>query len=1017
MIFSKDVKNLKIYRRNMYLPTLEDSDTPNKKTKSAIFLLTPHRLSSIRSMNYPLFVNMRRYQSYYIEKDITYSINSKLIKDEDRLDEYVIELPEDKVINENYSETNTTNANYDIPHANIFYSGFIDDIEKIKPVFGNKEVQEILSQFSNANCYIKERILEIDLIVGNHLDIDTKFFFWVNKDALVFDGVPVDRIKISVPRCAGEAEESYSARILNFVCKVLYIYFNPGSETTQAPMVFADTFTNADTKFNGADINQYKEEVYEAATPITMENLGRKFKYASTTKFKVQKSRKQNKMTKTIDNISFAPQITIPTVGAASSASESALEEFKEGVDYIRLGEDKVLMFTEDAKFDTYLHKILWKSRIKKRQEVIEMDKKIKEDVPWIKFAWPELEKYGQKNLFVDLYYYNYAFFANNTWKLKRGFDIYADLLDRLINDPRITAGGYTKKTVFIPVNDWKKSVAHMWMYKEDINPISIIYEFMLKDPNKVKKMFGNCDVFFLDTDKYFKINFSEISNEDMKKMSIKFRMFISKFNDNDNKFDSEDEDTSVGDSHEAIKADIYDKIEDVKGVDLTPRQTKKIAVPKVPVVTSGVAVARTTLNTSKQDQKVIKAEVKKQVEEDKKNQEKAVTISTDGVETKNTESIDLEKKAQKEEELKRMADIIDDITANASNLDDALNIMDDNEELKKLLMDLETSDDRGSLVSPARKARINDLQTELQQKTVNNISIKELLSKEQDKVEVPTSKLNVASINPEWQNMTYMNFDKTYDLNADIVACFNHFANVSLPFAIRNIKAEDTSTSEDRKATYTAEIEDFRGKRQTLKLDIPIPKDNRFMLRGNNKVIATQFVNMPIIKTDLDTCQIVTNYQKIFIRRHKTSVGRSNVVASRIIKALNKYQGKNLKITFGDNSRICNKYQLPIDYIDIATEIDSIEIASLNSKIYFNQDNLREDHPEVDYTKGVPYIVNNSTNEIGYYQSMSDSMFATELLNILYSAKDQEIIDLFNSAQPTQSGMYTRCNLSLIHI
>ena len=68
-------------------------------------------------------------------------------------------------------------------------------------------------------------------------------------------------------------------------------------------MVFADTFTNADTKFNGADINQYREEVYEATTPITMENLGRKFKYASTTKFKIQKSRKINKMTKTIDNI------------------------------------------------------------------------------------------------------------------------------------------------------------------------------------------------------------------------------------------------------------------------------------------------------------------------------------------------------------------------------------------------------------------------------------------------------------------------------------------------------------------------------------------------------------------------------------------------------------------------------------------------------------------------------------------------------------------------------------------
>ena len=43
----------------MFLPTLEDSDMPNKKTKSAIFLLTPNRNSSIQLMNHPLMVNMK----------------------------------------------------------------------------------------------------------------------------------------------------------------------------------------------------------------------------------------------------------------------------------------------------------------------------------------------------------------------------------------------------------------------------------------------------------------------------------------------------------------------------------------------------------------------------------------------------------------------------------------------------------------------------------------------------------------------------------------------------------------------------------------------------------------------------------------------------------------------------------------------------------------------------------------------------------------------------------------------
>ena len=1011
MIFSKDVKNLKIYRRKMFLPTLEDSDSPNKKTKSAIFLLTPYRNSSISLMNHPLMVNMRRYQSYYIERDLTYFINSKVLKAEDRMEEdYAIGVPADDILNEDYIETNTTGLNTEVPHADIYYSGYINDINKVKQVFGNAEVQDIMSHFSNSQPYIKDKIMQINLIIGNQFDIDEKFFFWIHNYKNE-EGKEVDNIRINVPRCAGEAEESYCARILNFVCKVLYIFFKPGSESTQAPMVFADTYTNADTKFNGANEEDYRENVYEASTPITIENLGRKFKYASTTKFKAQKSRKLNKMSKPFEDISFSPQITIPTVGA----SESALEELEEGIDYIRLGDDRVTIFAEDAKFDVQLRKILWSERIKKRQEIIAIDKQIKADVPWIKFAYPDLDKYAQKNLFVDLSYYNMAYFKNNTWTLKRGFDLYFDFLSRLINDPRLTTAGYTKKTIFIDILAWQKPNVHMWMYREDINPISMIYELMLKDPTRVKRLFGKIDLFFFDNDKYFKINFSEISNEDMKKMSAKFKLFLTKIVSKE-KFDSEDEDTSVGDTPEAIKADIYDKIEDVKGIDLTPRQSKKITVlstrPNLSTDNVSSGISATTKDTSKKIKDELKTAVKQKNEINQKQKEITNNLTDDGVESKNTASMDLDKKAQKEEELKRMADIIDNITSNSSDLDDALNTMEDNEELKKLLIDLDSSDDRGSLVSPARKARINDLETELQQKVINNVSIRELLTKEQDKVAVPTTSLKVDSINPEWQNMTYMNFDKTYDLNADIVSCFNHFAHVSLPFAIRNIKAEDTSTSEDRKATYVAEIEDFRGKRQTLKLDIPIPKDNRFMLRGNNKVIATQFVNMPIIKTDLDTCQIVTNYQKIFIRRHKTSVGRSNIVASRIIKALKKYEGRNLKITYGDNSRICNKYQLPIDYIDIASEIDTIEIPSMDSVIYFNQDTLREKYPQVDYSKGVPYVVNTKTNDIGYYTSMQTTMFATELLNILYSSGDQNIIELFNTAQPTQSGMYTRCNI-----
>lgn len=985
MIFSKDIKNLKIYTRKMFLPTLEDSDTPNKKTKSAIFLLTPNRNSSIQLMNHPLMVNMKRYQSYYIEKDLTYFINSKLIKADDRMDEdYVFAQSIDEVLTECGDST--------VPNTFLTYSGFKTDCDILKNVIIDSDIKDILIRLCSNQNTVKPLFLE--LVVGNFPDIDNHFDFSFSK--ITHNDQEIDKIRIHLPRCGAEAIESYADRIKNFICKVLYIYLNPGSELTQAPMVFADTYTDADTQFNGANIDSYKDEVYEAApTAITVDNLARKFKYQSTTRFKVQKSRKQNNMLRSLKNISFAPTVTVPTVGA----SESALSELQEGTDYIRLGEDRILIFSEDVKYDNQLRKILWNERFRKRQQIIDLNKKIKVEEPWIKFAFPDLNKYGSKNLFVDLYYYNAAFFKNNTWKLRKGFDLYFDLLNRLINDTRLTKAGYTKKTIFIPIRAWHSGAQHMWMYKEDINPISIIYELMMKDPNKLKSLFGKTDLFFFDNDRYFKMNFSTMGDlDEIRKASVKFRLFIIKILKNES-FDYEDQDTSTKDTPEAIKADIYDKIEDVKGVDLTPRQSKVREPIKQTISTALAARAATTSLTSK-----VSPELKTAVVN-------AKTLTPDGEESEITNSADMDKKIQKEEELERMADIIDDIANNSTDLDDAMDAMDNNDELKKIIMDLDTSTDSGTLVSPARKARINTLETELQQKKLLNTSIKDLLSKEQDKVEVPTVDLKIDSINTEWKNMTYLNFDKTYDLDADIVSCFNHFSKVSLPFAIRNISIENTATSEDRIVTYVAEIEDFRGKRQTLKLDIPVPKDNRYLLRGNTIVLATQFVNMPVLKTDLDTCQIVTNYQKIFIYRHKTSIGRSNVVASKIIKALKKYNGKGIKIVFGNNRRICNKYQLPIDYIDIASEINTIEIPNKNLIIYFNQDKFNTDYPNLDYAKGMPFAVNTKTKDIYYYTDMSQ-MFSTILNTLLHESNDQEMIELLSQAQPTQSGTYSRCNI-----
>ena len=423
MLFSKDIKNLRIYRQKMFLPTLENSDSPNKKTKSAIFLLTPNRKSSVSLMKHPLLVNMRRYQSYYIERDLTYFIqSSKLNSDGDLEEEYI--YPED-----NLQPVNEQAEPGAVQH--VSYEGFSKDVQILMNIFTEDDYRNII-EFLGIDAETIEKFGEIfiNLVVGNFPDIDKHFSFFVNH--IEKDGVKCTEVTIHVPRCdGGEAINSYDQRISNFVAKAMYLTIHPEDLLNQKANVFADTYTDADTSFNGTDPANYTEDVYESAAPITIENLGTKFKYQSTTKFKQKISKKINQAKRDLKDIKFSPEISTPSMPTSESvdiANWSALSEFEEGKDYMELGNNRLLMFTEDAKYDMQLKKLLWKDRIKKRQQILEMDKEIKIDCPDIMYAFPELDKYKQKNMFVDLYFYNQTFFKNNTWKLKRGFDLYLDL-------------------------------------------------------------------------------------------------------------------------------------------------------------------------------------------------------------------------------------------------------------------------------------------------------------------------------------------------------------------------------------------------------------------------------------------------------------------------------------------------------------------------------------------------------------------------------------------------------------
>lgn len=680
-----------------------------------------------------------------------------------------------------------------------------------------------------------------------------------------------------------------------------------------------------------------------------------------------------------------------------SFSSDKAKELLSESL----VAGDTLYVFNEDTN-DVQLKRLLFKERIKKRKDLLLLYDKVKEENPFIKFTFPDISRYVQKNIFIDTYYYMDLFFKNNTWALARGIKLFTTFMKRVLNFDNLKKAGYKKNTIMIPVNDWDKTHdGNVWNFKKSLNPISVIYYSLFNNQlNNLKSIFGDNDILFIGTNCYFKMNFSEISAKDSKKVAMKFKKFVTKICKNE-EFEPEDVDTTADntDSPEVIKAKVIDKIEQTKGVDLT-KAVKKAEEDKK----KAIAISKMKPAEAKKAAKEIE---KKNAEEDNKEIQDDISSKSKLAANQSDDKVKDQDNKNKEAETK-LANAINDL-GDDSNDEDEVAAKLDNDEIKQMILDLDTGSDDQVNITPARAARITELDKKLLATKIANKTVDEILNEKPK--EIPVTDIKVDSPNKEeWEKLQYMNFDKDYDINKDIIACFRHFEKVTRPISVTDLQVTDNSTSEDRVMLYTAKMEDYNGKRFTIKLDIPIMKDNRFLLRGNQKSINTQFFNIPIIKTDDDTCQIISNYMKIFVRRFGTGTGKSNSTTSRLIKALNKYTGNTIKITTGDNSRICDKYYLPIDYIDLAGIYTTIETP--NNIIYFSQDEIREKYKDIiDLKNGIPFLYNKKNKTIEYISNDISKTFSSTLRYILEN-DDPRLTDLYNKSARPSSSTYSRCSI-----
>lgn len=564
---------------------------------------------------------------------------------------------------------------------------------------------------------------------------------------------------------------------------------------------------------------------------------------------------------------------------------------------------------TPENVLDTRLRKILYKERLRNSKDVKLRLNRIKNECKYIKYTYPTIDKYKNKNIYVDNHIYNKIFTMSETYNRDKAIDLLYALFDRFINNPNYK--GYTKKTVLIPVNEWAGDIptTSLFEFSKSINPFSMIVRLFKKPKENLDKLAG-MDFIFIGNNSWFKMKMEDL---DMKNLNL-FKTNILKIRNNDIVEDNVPEDK------EDIKTRLISKIEDLTGIEVNNVSRVQDVDPTVP----------------------IKAEIKDQP---KLIVAKGITGADQVIDPTKIEK-------PTEDKINQSVENIVDYTKNA---EEAEKEMDNSVDLKELILQAKNDQDDTFKISATRKARMDDLNDKFLKEKIANSTIAELVATEDTPLESTDLSKNVETIDDEWANLKKPNFEADYNIDADIMKCLHSLSqNKDVPMSVIDVSMEDRSTSEDSIITYTVHLEDSLGKRHTLRFDMPKIINKRFLrLRGNDKIIPGQLINLPIIKTDEDTVQVVSNYNKIFITRYG-QVGKINQSTNALIRALTKLKENNYKleikddndiptpskIDLGNNAKISAKYELPAEYVELSKIFNKITTSD-GRVYYFNRDEL----------------------------------------------------------------------------
>lgn len=246
--------------------------------------------------------------------------------------------------------------------------------------------------------------------------------------------------------------------------------------------------------------------------------------------------------------------------------------------------------------------------------------------------------------------------------------------------------------------------------------------------------------------------------------------------------------------------------------------------------------------------------------------------------------------------------------------------------------------------VRPASSARDIELKNAQKDIVVQGMTIADIEKVQATHLPIEEKDVSASlrTTNKNMGHITFQNFEKTYNekvMKKDIVNAILSLNDKSIPMYVRDIKVEDTSDELNYKETYTIYLEDTNRQRHTVKVDIPKFLEDKFLyIGGNKKLIKKQNFLFPVVKTGPDTVQIVTNYNKMFIRRVDTKSVSSVERMKKLLKSSDEFKKY---FTFGSVVHNNEDYVTTIEYDELSKIIS--RFSSDECTIFFNQNEAHD--------------------------------------------------------------------------